>query len=72
MQASCRNGTCGRVASRKLVRLASHGQALRGGREAARARLSTSEAVLRDCVKAVYEKLGCSSEAELMATLRTG
>lgn len=46
--------------------------ALGGGREAARARLSISEAVLRDCVKAVYEKLGCSSEAELMATLRTG
>lgn len=44
--------------------------AMGGGREAARARLSISEAVLRDCVKAVYEKLGCSSESDLMATLR--
>jgi DNA-binding CsgD family transcriptional regulator len=46
--------------------------ALGGGREAARMRLSISEAVLRDCVKAVYERLGCSSEAELMTALRTG
>lgn len=44
--------------------------AVGGGRDAARARLSISEAVLRDCVKAVYEKLGCSSQADLMATLR--
>lgn len=44
--------------------------ALGGGREAARTRLSISEAVLRDCVKAVYEKLGCSSESELVAALR--
>jgi DNA-binding CsgD family transcriptional regulator len=44
--------------------------ALGGGRDAARSHLSISEAVLRDCVKAVYEKLGCSSETDLMATLR--
>jgi len=44
--------------------------AIGGSREAARARLSISEAVLRDCVKAVYEKLGCSSQTDLMATLR--
>jgi len=44
--------------------------ALGGGREAARSHLSISEAVLRDCVKAVYEKLGCSSQTDLMATLR--
>jgi hypothetical protein len=26
--------------------------------------------VLRDCVKAVYEKFGCTSEASLLAMLR--
>jgi len=44
--------------------------ALGGGREAARQRLHISEAVLRDCVKAVYERLGCGSQAELTALLR--
>jgi len=41
-----------------------------GGREAARARMAISDAVLRDCVKAVYERLECSTEAELAALLR--
>jgi hypothetical protein len=41
-----------------------------GGREAARARMDASDAVLRDCVKAVYEKFGCTSEAGLLAILR--
>ncbi|MFC0254209.1 helix-turn-helix transcriptional regulator [Massilia consociata] len=41
-----------------------------GGREAARSRMDVSDAVLRDCVKAVYEKLGCTSEAGLLAILR--
>lgn len=41
-----------------------------GGREAARARMSISDAVLRDCVKAVYERLECSSEGELASVLR--
>lgn len=41
-----------------------------GGREAARARMDVSDAVLRDCVKAVYEKFGCTSEAGLLAILR--
>lgn len=44
--------------------------AIGGGREAARARMAISDAVLRDCVKAVYEKLECSTEAELAALLR--
>lgn len=44
--------------------------ALGGGRDAARGRLSISESVLRDCVKVVYEKLGCSSESDLMDILR--
>jgi len=44
--------------------------ALGGGREAARQRLDISEAVLRDCVKAVYGRLGCSSQEELAALLR--
>jgi hypothetical protein len=41
-----------------------------GGREAARSRMDVSDAVLRDCVKAVYEKFGCTSEAGLLAILR--
>jgi len=41
-----------------------------GGREAARAKMDVSDAVLRDCVKAVYEKFGCTSEAGLLAILR--
>ncbi|TFW20802.1 hypothetical protein E4L96_09890 [Massilia arenosa] len=41
-----------------------------GSREAARARVDVSEAVMRDCVKAVYEKFGCSSEAGLLEQLR--
>lgn len=41
-----------------------------GGRETARARMDVSDAVLRDCVKAVYEKFGCTSEAGLLAILR--
>lgn len=45
--------------------------ALGGGRDAARARMSISEAVLRDCVKVVYERLGCSSQTELVAALRS-
>lgn len=43
---------------------------LGGGRDAARARMDVSDAVLRDCVKAVYEKFGCTSEAGLLAILR--
>ncbi len=43
---------------------------LGGGRDAARARMEVSDAVLRDCVKAVYEKFGCTSEAGLLALLR--
>lgn len=43
---------------------------LGGGREAARARMDIGEAVLRDCVRAVYDRLGCSSEPELVAHLR--
>lgn len=41
-----------------------------GGRNAVRARLSISEAVLRDCVKAIYEVFGCNSQEELAACLR--
>ena len=41
-----------------------------GGREAARSNMDVSNAVLRDCVKAVYEKFGCTSEAGLLAILR--
>lgn len=44
--------------------------AVEGGRDAARTRMTISEAVLRDCVKALYEKLACSSEEELKAALR--
>lgn len=40
-----------------------------GGRDAARENMSISDAVLRDCVKAIYDKLECSSQAELMAVL---
>jgi hypothetical protein len=43
---------------------------LGGGREAARSRMDVSDAVLRDCVKAVYETFGCTSEAGLLAILR--
>jgi len=43
---------------------------LGGGRESARAHMEVSDAVLRDCVKAVYEKFGCSSEAGLLELLR--
>jgi hypothetical protein len=41
-----------------------------GGRESARTNMDVSDAVLRDCVKAVYEKFGCTSEAGLLALLR--
>jgi hypothetical protein len=41
-----------------------------GGRDAARAKMDLSDAVLRDCVKAVYDKFGCTSEAGLLALLR--
>lgn len=41
-----------------------------GGRESARANMDVSDAVLRDCVKAVYEKFACTSEAGLLALLR--
>jgi PAS domain-containing protein len=41
-----------------------------GGRESARANMEVSDAVLRDCVKAVYEKFGCSSEGGLLEQLR--
>lgn len=44
--------------------------ALGGGRDAVRSRMHISEAVLRDCVKAAYETLGCASQAELTALLR--
>lgn len=44
--------------------------AMGGGREAARERLSISESVLRDCVKALYEKFDCSSQSDLVAVLR--
>lgn len=43
---------------------------LGGGRDAARSRMDVSDAVLRDCVKAVYDKFGCTSEAGLLAILR--
>ncbi|HZX27135.1 MAG TPA: hypothetical protein VFF16_08710 [Telluria sp.] len=41
-----------------------------GGRAAARARMGLSEAVLRDCVKAIYDKFGCASESDLAQRLR--
>jgi hypothetical protein len=41
-----------------------------GGREAARARMEASDGAPRDCVKAVYEKSGCTLEAGLLAILR--
>ncbi|TFW04996.1 hypothetical protein E4K72_11885 [Oxalobacteraceae bacterium OM1] len=40
-----------------------------GGRAAARSNMGISEAVLQDCVKAVYGAFGCSSEEELRRTL---
>lgn len=43
--------------------------ALGGGRDAARARMAIGEAVLRDCVKAVYDTLGCTSQEELVSVL---
>jgi len=43
---------------------------LGGGRKAARSNMDVSDAVLRDCVKAVYEKFGCTSETGLLAALR--
>lgn len=43
--------------------------ALGGGRDAARSRMAIGEAVLRDCVKAVYETLGCASQEELVSVL---
>ncbi|HJW54685.1 MAG TPA: hypothetical protein VJ577_05365 [Burkholderiaceae bacterium] len=43
--------------------------ALGGGRDAARARMPISEAVLRDCVKSVYETLGCASQEEMINVL---
>ncbi|RZI40806.1 hypothetical protein EGT07_21135 [Herbaspirillum sp. HC18] len=45
--------------------------ALGGGRDTVRENMSISDAVLRDCVKAIYEKLECSSQAEFMAALHT-
>ena len=44
--------------------------ALGGGRDAVRQNMHISSAVLRDCVKAIYEKLECSSQSELMAALQ--
>lgn len=41
-----------------------------GSRAAARARMGLSEAVLRDCVKAIYDKFGCVSESDLTRRLR--
>lgn len=41
-----------------------------GGRSAARARMGVSDAVLRDCVKAIYDKFGCGSESDLALRLR--
>lgn len=43
--------------------------AVGGGREAARSRMPISEAVLRDCVKAIYDVLGCSSQEQLVTVL---
>jgi hypothetical protein len=40
-----------------------------GGRDVARSRMAISEAVLRDCVKSIYDTLGCSSQEEMLATL---
>jgi hypothetical protein len=39
------------------------------GREAARSRMGISDAVMRDCVKTIYERLKCGSEAALVARL---
>ena len=39
------------------------------GREGARARMGISDAVMRDCVKTIYDRLECGSEAALMARL---
>ncbi|RZI40814.1 hypothetical protein EGT07_21175 [Herbaspirillum sp. HC18] len=43
--------------------------AVGGGRDAARSRMAIGEAVLRDCVKAIYETLGCTSQEELVGAL---
>lgn len=39
------------------------------GRESARQRMGISDAVMRDCVKTIYDRLECGSEAALMARL---
>lgn len=44
--------------------------AMGGGRATARTQMAISDAVLRDCVKAVYEQLECSTEMELATILR--
>jgi len=44
--------------------------AMGGGRDAARERLSISESVLRDCVKALYGKFNCASQSDLVTVLR--
>lgn len=45
--------------------------ALGGGRDTVRENMSIRDAVLRDCVKVIYEKLDCSSQAVFMAALHT-
>lgn len=40
-----------------------------GGRDAVRARMAIGEAVLRDCVKAIYDAIGCTSQEELASAL---
>jgi hypothetical protein len=39
------------------------------GREVARSRMGMSEAVMRDCVRTIYDRLECNSEAALVARL---
>jgi hypothetical protein len=40
--------------------------AMGGGRDAVRERVNIGEAVLRDCVKAVYAEFRCSTQAEFL------
>lgn len=45
--------------------------ALTGERDAVRARMGLSEAVMKDCLKAIYAELGVSSVAEVVGALRS-
>jgi hypothetical protein len=45
--------------------------ALTGERDAVRSRMGLSEAVMKDCLKAVYAELGVSSVAEVVGALRS-